>query len=142
MALICSCCKQQELKIININFKVGEELCNASALQCVNCTHIQEIINIVSETIPIKGSDVRDTSGMRDLIDKTKGAKKETPHLQPIDQTTLQALKKQNINVSYDSDGNPLITALNPEKPVLQKYVPNDQKALPIEPNPGNPTNL
>ncbi len=141
MTLSCSCCKKQDLKIVNINFKVGEELCNASALQCVNCTHIQEIMNIVSETIPIKGSDAKDTSGMRNLIDKTSGAKKETPPPQPIDQATLKALQQQNINVVYDS-GIPSITVLNPNKPVLQKYVPNDQKALPSGTNPDDPTTL
>lgn len=139
MSISCSCCKKQEIKIINIRFKIGEEVCNASALQCVNCTHIQEIMNIVSETIPIEGSAVRDKSDMRNLIDKTSGTQKEISPMQPINQATLQALEKQNIKVAYDADGNPLITALHPEKPVLNKYIPNDMKFPTSKTNPDDP---
>lgn len=126
MTMICSCCKKQELKLTNIRFKVGEELCNADALQCVKCTHIQEIMNIVSETIPIEGSGAGSTNDMRNLIDKTSRAQKETTPQQPINQATLKALYDQNIKVSFDPQGNPSISVADPQKPVMKNFFPKD----------------
>lgn len=140
MTMICSCCKKQELKLTIIRFKVGEELCNASALQCVRCTHIQEIMNIVSETFPIEGSGVSNTSDMRNLIDKSSGAQKETSSPQePINQATLRALHDENIHISYDQQGNPSVTVADPKKPVMKNFFPKDIESTSNGTNP--PTN-
>jgi hypothetical protein len=146
MSLICSCCREQKFQFVEINFEIPQrEKCEAVGIVCVSCGHTQEIMSIKSLTIEIRPSENDSPDQMRDYIKRASGSrenvKPEAQQATPISQATLRALQKQNINVSYDSDGNPLITAVYPEKPVLQKYVPNVQKALPAEPNPDDSTN-
>lgn len=149
MPLICSCCREQKFQFTEINFEIPKpkkERCEAVGIVCVNCGHTQEIMSIRSLTIEIRPLENDSPDQMRDYMNRASGskgnAKPEAQQATPINQATLQALQKQNINVSYDSDGNPSISAIYPEKPVLQKYVPNVQKALPGEPSPDDSTNL
>lgn len=147
MTLICSCCREQNFQFVEINFEIPQrEKCEAVGIVCVNCNHTQEIMSIKSLTIEIRPSENDSTDQMRDYMNRASGSKgkvkPEPQQTSPINQATLQALQQQNINVSYDSDGNPSITAVHPEKPVLQKYVPNDQKTPPSQTNPGDPTTL
>lgn len=142
MSLICSCCREQKFDFVEINFEIPKrESCVATGIVCVNCHHTQEIINIRSLTIPIKPSEEGSPDKMRKYIDTASGKKKNSDprpqNASPISQDTLKALQYQNIDVKYGPDGKPSVGVLDPSKPVLQTYVPNDFKTRPnAQPNP------